>query len=173
MYSLYHVRKLKWWKYFCFDSDFYILTYFLKTTDACGYSKIWEIYFSLCRSQVIILIAMVSRIALSFSMFFLLCVAESAYKAVRLNYLISLNSWPHLKLFAGFDKSILKLFEVLELKRFRNTQFSKYEEVLEWSYLSVLSIAKYPLPLLDDLLIFSNPRTSFGPNRVLSCIVQN
>lgn len=116
---------------------------------------------------------MVSRIALSFSMFFLLCVAESAYKAVRLNYLISLNSWPHLKLFAGFDKSILKLFEVLELKRFRNTQFSKYEEVLEWSYLSLLSIAKYPLPLLDDLLIFSNPRTSFGPNRVLSCIVQN
>ena len=75
---------------------------------------------------MIILIAMVSRIALSFSMFFLLCVAESAYKAVRLiNYLISLNSSPHSKVFLGFEGSSLTLFEVLELnaiflrKRFR------------------------------------------------------
>ena len=74
---------------------------------------------------MIILIAMVSRIALSFSMFFLLCVAESAYKAVRLNYLMSLNSAPHSKVFLGFEGSSLTLFEVLELnaiflrKRFR------------------------------------------------------
>lgn len=76
---------------------------------------------------------MVSRIALSFSMFFLLCVAESAYKAVRLNYLISLHSWPHSKLFVGFEGSSLTLFEVLELKRFRNAIF--YEKDLGYGKL--------------------------------------
>ena len=85
---------------------------------------------------------MVSRIALSFSMFFLLCVAESAYKAVRLNYLISLNSSPHSKVFLGFEGSSLTLFEVLELNAIFYEKDLGYGKLILGSRLTTLKALK-------------------------------
>lgn len=61
------------------------------------------VFFVFRRPQLVVLISMVSRFSLSFSFFFLLCVAERAYRMVRCLYslpsifvplLISFSTWP-------------------------------------------------------------------------------